>query len=675
MRKSLIFLFLMVVIATAAYGQDLTSLAFNSALKMDDMELRGDYAFCAMGYGLLVLDVSDFENPTVVANVYGDFDEIREIVLDGNYAYTFSNYYLYIYNITDPINPSYVGSYKFTSTFPFPVIQAITAHDGYLYLSEYTGLIQVLSLANPEAPVSIASKFVGSSIQRTAISDTVLFVSASSGLFTFSISDPADPDSLGFFQYAQGFYDVAVTGTTAIVSVGYEFLLVIDVSNPASPQYITSFTTGMSPYLVEASGNYCYVGDTENGIYCYDITNPASPVQTDVTSYYGFFDIEGDVMAVTWNGIYGVFFDMAVPGDIGDYSRYNCGDYYGSHVIVDGDYAYTAGQHFIVYDITYPGDGMECIGGLYTENAIGLQVSGDYAFIICSDSTVKSIDISGKTAPEFADVAIIPDRLGDLALYGDYLYVSSSTLITILNVSDPTFMTTANTISHSHYFSPLAIEDTLLYHGTVNLYSIADPVNPDLLLDDVVLTFIEDTDIEDGILYGAMAYSEPYIGALGRVDFASPLAPVTLPSFYTPTELLAVEAEAPYVYMIDFTGAIRVVDVSNPLVPDSVTTWSPLSFWNKFQDIEVRGDVSFACYTLGLAAFSTSCLCGDINSDGTVNIGDVTYAVNYIFKGGPPPSCFEAMDVNCDGGYNIGDAVYLIVYIFQGGAPPCAGCE
>jgi hypothetical protein len=61
---------------------------------------------------------------------------------------------------------------------------------------------------------------------------------------------------------------------------------------------------------------------------------------------------------------------------------------------------------------------------------------------------------------------------------------------------------------------------------------------------------------------------------------------------------------------------------------------------------------------------------GDANFDGTVNIGDPVYIVNYIFKGGPVPVPYAAGDANSDGSLNIGDAVFLINYIFHGGPPP-----
>jgi hypothetical protein len=66
-------------------------------------------------------------------------------------------------------------------------------------------------------------------------------------------------------------------------------------------------------------------------------------------------------------------------------------------------------------------------------------------------------------------------------------------------------------------------------------------------------------------------------------------------------------------------------------------------------------------------------LAGDANGDGTINIGDAVFIVNYVFRGGPAPDPIEAGDANCDAKINVGDAVYLVSYIFRGGPPP--GCK
>jgi hypothetical protein len=67
-----------------------------------------------------------------------------------------------------------------------------------------------------------------------------------------------------------------------------------------------------------------------------------------------------------------------------------------------------------------------------------------------------------------------------------------------------------------------------------------------------------------------------------------------------------------------------------------------------------------------------SFICGDVNDDGLVNIGDCVYTMAFIFRGGPAPDPYESGDTNSDSLVNIGDIVYTLNYIFRGGPPP--GC-
>ncbi len=70
----------------------------------------------------------------------------------------------------------------------------------------------------------------------------------------------------------------------------------------------------------------------------------------------------------------------------------------------------------------------------------------------------------------------------------------------------------------------------------------------------------------------------------------------------------------------------------------------------------------------------SSYVCGDANGDGTVNVGDAVFLINYVFKGGPAPDPECLGDANGDGGVNVGDAVYLISYVFKGGPAPVEPC-
>ncbi|MEZ5360213.1 MAG: thrombospondin type 3 repeat-containing protein [Candidatus Zixiibacteriota bacterium] len=85
-----------------------------------------------------------------------------------------------------------------------------------------------------------------------------------------------------------------------------------------------------------------------------------------------------------------------------------------------------------------------------------------------------------------------------------------------------------------------------------------------------------------------------------------------------------------------------------------------VGFGGEVLDVELNRDL---CWTARK-------LCGDANGDGSVNIGDAVYLINFIFGGGPAPDPLLSGDENGDGSVNIGDAVYLVSYIFKGGPEP-----
>jgi hypothetical protein len=63
---------------------------------------------------------------------------------------------------------------------------------------------------------------------------------------------------------------------------------------------------------------------------------------------------------------------------------------------------------------------------------------------------------------------------------------------------------------------------------------------------------------------------------------------------------------------------------------------------------------------------------GDANGDTIIDVGDVVYLINYLYKNSPAPNPPEVGDCNFDGVIDVGDVVFLINYLYKGGDPP--GC-
>ena len=61
---------------------------------------------------------------------------------------------------------------------------------------------------------------------------------------------------------------------------------------------------------------------------------------------------------------------------------------------------------------------------------------------------------------------------------------------------------------------------------------------------------------------------------------------------------------------------------------------------------------------------------GDADGNGSFNITDPIYVLNYLFMGGPPPTCFDSADVDDTGTLDRTDAVYSLNHLFLGGPLP-----
>ncbi|UCD93435.1 MAG: choice-of-anchor J domain-containing protein [Candidatus Zixiibacteriota bacterium] len=63
-------------------------------------------------------------------------------------------------------------------------------------------------------------------------------------------------------------------------------------------------------------------------------------------------------------------------------------------------------------------------------------------------------------------------------------------------------------------------------------------------------------------------------------------------------------------------------------------------------------------------------ICGDADNDGVINILDVTFIVNYLYKDGPAPDHEEACDADGNDIINILDVTHLVNYLYKDGPEP-----
>ena len=60
----------------------------------------------------------------------------------------------------------------------------------------------------------------------------------------------------------------------------------------------------------------------------------------------------------------------------------------------------------------------------------------------------------------------------------------------------------------------------------------------------------------------------------------------------------------------------------------------------------------------------------DADDNGSLELTDAVFVLNWLFLGGPTPSCLDAADADNDGENVLTDAVYVLSFLFLGGPAP-----
>jgi len=105
------------------------------------------------------------------------------------------------------------------------------------------------------------------------------------------------------------------------------------------------------------------------------------------------------------------------------------------------------------------------------------------------------------------------------------------------------------------------------------------------------------------------------------------------------------------------------IDETSTISFDGYNSYLP-SFFGRYLDYDIKSTTS------------TISICvprGDVDGSPGIFVSDLTFLVDYLFKGGVAPNPYISGDVNCVNNVNVADLTYLVNYLFKGGPPPC-GC-
>jgi hypothetical protein len=192
-----------------------------------------------------------------------------------------------------------------------------------------------------------------------------------------------------------------------------------------------------------------------------------------------------------------------------------------------------------------------------------------------------------------------------------------------------------------------------------------------------------------GLMYNGACYSIDLYGARGEKTFQSyhifgdvslqvrTDTPAAMTVGHAPN--IAAGSSSFEVTVVGVQGALCAVSRSYELLGFAYTDTSGYAIIDFDQPVPAGSPVDLVVtaynkitYSAQITVTSGGFLAGDANGDWVVDVGDVVYLVNFLYKGGDQPEPMEAGDANCDGIVDVGDVVYLVNYLYKGGPPPCS---
>jgi hypothetical protein len=244
---TLAFIMLAFGFSAVAYAQQFTLLgSYDLAWPATEVIVEGDYAYLPDGdSGLIVLDVSDPENPLLVGQGPPE-TRVEHIALSGNYIYGSRDFYhplpdstqFKIIDVSDPASPFVVGEFILIGR-----IKDIDTLGSYVYaLNNYGNEMNIIDVSDPHNP-HLASSFdpIGLVSKLQITGSTAYIITMTHGLRIIDLTDPLNPAQIGYCYTPGISYDLFVKGYYAYIADGAD-LTIIDVSSPSSPSIIQDTT-------------------------------------------------------------------------------------------------------------------------------------------------------------------------------------------------------------------------------------------------------------------------------------------------------------------------------------------------------------------------------------------------------------------------------------------------
>ena len=459
-------------------------------------------------------------------------------------------------------------------------MRAFVARGNYIYAGSGPHMI-IIDQADPAAPKLVGESIVlPDTIQDIALQDDFAYVAAGrGGLRIIDISDPAEPEVVGHYNWDGFAAHVAVEGNTAYV-VGNEAetgvtghgLHIIDVNNRKEPEQISFLKTPGYPKFIAYYDEKVYMQlvveeNDKNAIYIntIDVGNEKDPGED------GSYRITNDAGEVSNN-------PMTMLDNL-------------AFVVSKGELK--------ILNMDDPDDPDELGLEDLPLQPCGIAVSGNHAYLVGQRAGMSIVDIGDRGNPEIKGFYQSPFASCIIAANGDLAYLDRYNGLELVDVGDPLQPVPSSVFKSPVDIADVAVQDDYAYvvssEAKFHIIRIADRFYPDMV------GYLEpgqdrSFDVADPIVVdGDRVYTGSTAGSLVIIDVGDKKNPAK-EGFYASASGVVVRAykillSADYAYLAAGADGLLVVDIYDNAKPEKAAL---LETSNPIRDLALLDNTLFA---------------------------------------------------------------------------------
>ena len=222
--------------------------------------------------GVVLIDIGDPEEMEEIGRT-GALEEPVQVEIRGEYCFVIEDRSgFYIFDISDPTNPELIMNYDDRGSF-----KCFDMDDRFAYVANNSIGCIMIDISDPENAIvhdPLEFEEIEPGFIKVQIWDNKLFRSVSGGVRIYDISDIEETELLSFIPVNGTMMRIFVRSDILFAATDYNGFFAFDVSDPRNPDPVGFYNTPGDVEAILESGNSIVVADRTNlGIY--NFSDPA----------------------------------------------------------------------------------------------------------------------------------------------------------------------------------------------------------------------------------------------------------------------------------------------------------------------------------------------------------------------------------------------------------------